>query len=270
MDNPQILYDRTMEMIAVYGWSVLGAIIILIIGFWLSGVANRVLKKALRKTGKIDETIVLFLGSVAKYLVIIFTLLAVLDQFGVETTSVIALLGAAGLAVGLAMQGTLSNIAAGMMLLFFRPFRVGQFVEAGSISGTVKSIGLFTTHLDTPDGIRIIVPNGQTWGSAITNYNHNKTRRMQIDVGIAYHDDIGKAIKVAEKVLKGDKRIKDDPAPQVVVGALGDNSVNLIVRGWSSTDDFWGAKFDLTRAVKEAFDKEGIEIPFPQRVVHKA
>lgn len=270
MEDAQVFYDRTMEVIAVYGWSVIGAIVILIVGFWLSGVANRVLKKALRKTGRIDETIVLFLGSVAKYLVIIFTILAVLDQFGVETTSIIALLGAAGLAVGLAMQGTLANIAAGVMLLFFRPFKVGQFVQAGSISGTVKSISLFTTSLDTPDGIRIIVPNGQIWGSAITNYNHNKTRRMQIDVGIAYHDDIGKAIRVAERVLKADKRIKDEPVPQVVVGELGDSSVNLIVRGWATTDDFWGAKFDLTRAVKEAFDKEGIEIPFPQRVVHKA
>jgi len=265
----QVFLDQSVDIITIYGWSVLGAVLILIFGFWVSRRAKALVLKALRKTGKIDETIVRFLGSLVRYLIIVFTLLAVLDQFGVETTSIIALLGAAGLAVGLAMQGTLSNVAAGVMLLFFRPFKVGQFVDAGGTAGTVESISLFTTHLNTPDNVHIIVPNSQVWGRSIQNFNHNETRRIQINIGIGYGDDIDKALKVAEAVCKADKRVHKDPAPLAAVSGLGESSVDLLVRVWCQGSDFWGLKWDLTKALKEAFDKEGIEIPFPQRVVHK-
>ena len=268
-EEMQVFYDQTIEIITTYGWSLLGALLILIFGFWLSKKAQNLLMKGLRKTKRIDETIVRFVGSLARYLVIIITVLAVLDQFGVETTSIIALLGAAGLAVGLALQGTLSNIAAGVMLLLFRPFKVGQFVEVGGISGTVDNISLFTTHMNTPDNVHIIVPNAEIWGTSIKNYSHNETRRLQIDIGIGYGDDIDKALKVAEKICKADKRVHKDPAPLVAVGNLGDSSVDLLVRVWCQGSDFWALKWDLTKALKEAFEAEGIEIPFPQRVVHK-
>lgn len=265
----QTFYDQTIDILTNYGWSVVGALVILIFGFWLAKRMRNLVVKGLRKTGKVDETIIRFLGSLVRYLVIIFTLLAVLDQFGVETTSIIALLGAAGLAVGLALQGTLSNIAAGVMLLFFRPFKVGQFVDAGGTAGTVESISLFTTHMNTPDNVHIVVPNAHIWGAEIKNFNHNATRRVQIDVGIGYGDNIDKALKVALAVCNKDKRVHKDPAPMGAVGGLGDSSVDLLFRVWCDGGDFWGVKFDLTKAIKEAFDKEGIEIPFPQRVVHK-
>lgn len=265
----QVFADQSMEIITTYGWSLLGAILILIFGFWLSKKAQNLLMKALRKAKKIDETIVRFVGSLARYLVIIFTVLAVLDQFGVETTSIIALLGAAGLAVGLALQGTLSNIAAGVMLLLFRPFKVGQYVEVGGISGTVDNISLFTTHMNTPDNVHIVVPNAEIWGTSIKNYSHNETRRIQIDIGIGYGDDIDKALKVAQSVCRADKRVHKDPAPLVAVSNLGDSSVDLLVRVWCLRSDFWALKWDLIKALKEAFDAEGIEIPYPQRVVHK-
>lgn len=265
----QEIYDMLMEIAVTHGLSLIYAIIILIIGFWLSTRFKNLVVRGMRKSKKIDETIVLFAGSMVRYLVIIFTILAVLDQFGVETTSLVALLGAAGLAIGFALQGTLSNIAAGVMLLFFRPFKVNQVVDVGGTIGKVKGIGLFTTHLDTPDNVHIIVPNGQIWGAEIRNFNHNKDRRVQIDIGIGYGDDIDKALKVAVLVCKKDKRVHKDPEPMAAVGGLGASSVDLLVRVWCKGDDFWGVKFDLTQAIKEAYDKEGIEIPFPQTVIHQ-
>lgn len=270
LSQAQVFYDQVIEVLTTYGLSVLGALVILALGFWASGIFKRLAEKALRKAKKIDETIVLFAGSLVKYLVIIFTLLAVLDQFGVETTSIIALLGAAGLAVGLALQGTLSNLAAGVMLLAFRPFKVGQFVEVGGISGTIKVISLFTTHMDTADNIHIVVPNGNIWGSPIKNFSHNKNRRINLLIGIGYGDDIDKAIAVVQKVIKAEGGALDDPAPVVVVGDLGASSVDLIVRAWSLNTDYWAVRWALIKAIKEAFDKEGIEIPYPQTVIHKA
>jgi small conductance mechanosensitive channel len=155
------------------------------------------------------------------------------------------------------------------MLLFFRPFKVGQFVEVGGISGTVDNISLFTTHMNTPDNVHIVVPNAEIWGASIKNYSHNETRRIQIDIGIGYGDDIDKALRVAQSVCKADKRVHKDPAPLVAVSNLGDSSVDLLVRVWCRGSDFWALKWGLTKALKEAFDKEGIEIPYPQRVVHK-
>ena len=266
----QEIYDMLVGIAITHGLSMVYAIVILIIGFWLATRAKNLVIRGMRKSNKIDETIIIFAGSMVRYLVIIFTVLAVLDQFGVETTSLVALLGAAGLAIGFALQGTLSNIAAGVMLLFFRPFKIGQFVDAGGTAGTVEGIGLFTTHLNTPDNVHIIVPNAQIWGAEIRNFNHNKTRRVQIDVGIGYGEDIDKALKVAIDVCKKDKRVHKDPAPMSAVAGLGGSSVDLLVRVWCDGGDFWGVKFDLTQKIKEAYDKEGIEIPFPQTVIHQA
>ena len=268
-ESIQEYYDLFIEIAITYGLSILGALVILIVGFWASGVFRRLTEKGLRKSNKIDETIVLFAGSMVKYLVIIFTVLAVLDQFGVETTSLVALLGAAGLAIGFALQGTLSNIAAGVMLLFFRPFKVGHFVDVGGIAGTVKGIGLFTTNLDTGDNVHIIVPNGSIWGSAIKNFSHNRNRRIDLLVGIGYGDDIDKAIKVVNGVIKKNKTTLDDPAAVVVVGELGGSSVDLVVRAWCKNGDYWPTRWELIKSIKEAFDAEGIEIPYPQTVIHK-
>lgn len=259
--------DLIYQAATDYGLPLLAAILILIVGFWVAGLAQRTLTKTLDRTGKIDPTITLFAGSMAKYLVIILTVMAVLDQFGIETTSLVALIGAAGLAVGLALQGTLTNVAAGVMLLFFRPFKVGQYVEAGGVAGTVNSISLFTTHLDTGDNVHIIVPNGDIWGASIKNFSHNETRRVELNIGIDYGDDIDKAMAVVSKVLTGDERTQEDPAPLIVVGGLGDSSVDLLIRFWCAAGDFSALRWDMTKAIKEAFDKEGISIPYPHRVI---
>ncbi|MDH3242648.1 MAG: mechanosensitive ion channel family protein, partial [Alphaproteobacteria bacterium] len=171
-------------------------------------------------------------------------------------------------AIGLAFQGTLSNVAAGFMLLLFRPFRVGQFIEAAGQSGTVESITLFLTKLNTPDNVHIIIPNSQLWGAAVKNFSHNATRRVDINVGIGYGDDIGKALKVLKDLVSADSRVNDDPAPMVMTTGLGESSVDLQIRVWCAASDYWPVKFDLTRQVKEALDGAEIEIPFPQRVIH--
>lgn len=260
--------EQMIEVISVWGLNVLGAIAILVLGFIAAGWAARATDSALRKSGRIDETLRHFLTTVVRYAVIVFAVVATLEQFGVETTSFVAVLGAAGLAIGLAFQGTLGNIAAGVMLLVFRPFRVGQFIEAAGASGTVKMISLFTTDLDTPDNVRIIIPNGQLWGSAVKNYSFNDKRRLDIVVGIDYADDIGKAFDIINGVIAGDTRIHDDPAPALMVANLGDSSVDLQLRLWCAASDYWPIKFELNRRIKEALDAGGITIPFPQRTIH--
>ena len=261
--------DLIYQAATDYGLPLLAAIAILMGGLWIAGIAQRAMTKTLDRTGKIDPTITLFVGSMAKYLIIILAGMAVLDQFGIETTSLVALIGAAGLAIGLALQGTLANVAAGVMLLFFRPFKVGQFIEAGGVAGTVKSISLFTTEFDTSDNVHIIVPNSDIWGAAIKNFGHNKTRRIELNIGIGYDDDIDKAMGVVSKVLSGDTRTLKDPGPLVVVGNLGESSVDLLIRFWCDGGDFWALKWDMTKAIKEAFDKESISIPYPHRVVQR-
>ena len=266
----QEIYNIVIELGITYGMSAIFAIVILVIGFWFATRAKNIVIRAMRKSKKIDETIIIFAGSMVRYLVIIFTVMAVLDQFGVETTSLIALIGAAGLAIGFALQGTLSNIAAGVMLLFFRPFKVGQYVDVGGTAGTIKGIGLFTTEMDTGDNIHIIVPNANIWGASIKNYSHNKTRRVNLLIGIGYGDDIDKAMKVILSTIKAEKLALDDPAPLVAVGELGGSSVDLVVRAWCKNSDYWVVRWALIKAIKENFDKEGIEIPYPQTVIHQA
>ena len=209
-----------------------------------------------------------FFGSLVKYVIIAITIIAVLNRFGVETTSLVAVVGAAGLAIGLALQGTLSNVAAGVMLLLFRPFKVGDYIEAAGLAGTVKSISLFVTEMATPDNVQIIAPNAQLWGAAVKNFSFHETRRVDLLIGIAYEDDIDKAMAAIHAVVGADSRSHDDPAPMVAVAELADSSVNLTVRVWCQAGDYWGLKFDLTKAVKERLDAEGITIPFPQVQTH--
>jgi small conductance mechanosensitive channel len=261
-------YNAIVETVVTYGLDVLGAIVILVIGLMFAGWAQRATHRTLGKVDRLDETLRVFFGSIVKYLIIILVVLAVLNQFGVQTTSLIALLGAAGLAIGLALQGTLSNVAAGVMLLIFRPFKVGDYIDAGGQAGTVRELGLFTTHLNTPDNVRIIVPNGSIWGQAIKNFSFNTTRRVDLLIGIAYGDDIGKAMASIESVIASDDRIHGEPAPMIAVSELADSSVNLVVRVWCDAGNYWPLKFDLTKAIKERLDTDGISIPFPQRDVH--
>jgi small conductance mechanosensitive channel len=262
--------EEITAFVATYGLSVIGGLIILVVGWIVAGSVRRAVDRALSKIEKMDVTLRQFLASLVRYVILIFVVLAVLAQFGIQTASLIAIFGAAGLAVGLALQGTLSNLAAGVMLLLFRPFKVGQYVEAGGKAGTVKAIDLFVTELATPDNVQILIPNGQIWGSSVTNYSFHETRRVDFLVGIDYGDDIDKAFDVIKEVIAKDSRCLKDPEPMIVVGELADSSVNIIVRVWSAGSDYWAVKFDLTKAFKETLDAAGISIPFPQRTVHMA
>ena len=193
---------------------------------------------------------------------------AVLSQFGIETTSFIAVLGAAGFAVGLALQGTLGNFSAGVMILIFRPFRVGDFIDAGGTAGTVQEIGIFSTVLHSPDNVRIVVPNGQIYGSIIKNFTANDNRRNDMVVGVSYDDDLNRAHQVITQVLSEDSRVLADPAPTVAVSELADSSVNFVVRPWCTKEDYWALRFDLTKAFKERLEAAGCSIPYPQSDVH--
>lgn len=262
------VWTLVVGLVTGYGLSVVGAIVILIVGFVIAGWVRERVKKALGRVKKVDETLRGFFSSLAYYAVVIFTVIAVLAQFGVQTTSFIAIVGAAGLAIGLALQGTLSNIAAGVMLLLFRPFKVGDYIEAGGLAGTVKDISLFITELATPDNVQIIAPNSELWGTAIKNYSFHPTRRVDIVIGIAYEDEIDKALAAIVDECQKDSRVQDDPAPMAAVTDLGDSSVNFTVRVWCNAADYWALKFELTKNLKNRMDAENISIPYPQRTVH--
>ncbi len=260
--------ETGMGVITTYGFKVIGAIIILIVGWTVAGIVRRAINKAGDRSQRFDKTLVTFFASTANYAVLTFTIIAVLGSFGVETTSFVALLGALGLALGLALQGTLGHVASGIMLIIFRPFRVGDFVEAGGVTGTVDSITLFTTEINTLDNVRTIVPNGAVWGGVVKNFAANPTRRLDFIVGISYGDNIDKALKIAREIVEAESRILKDPAPMLAVRTLADSSVNLLVRVWTARGDLFDVELALNKAVKEAYDREGISIPFPQRVVH--
>ena len=260
--------EAGMTIITTYGLSVIGAIIILIVGWTVAGIVARSIRNTSAKSERIDTTLGSFFASLAKYAILAFTIIAVLSRFGVETTSFVAVIGALGLAIGLSLQGTLANVASGVMLIIFRPFKVGDFVDIAGTSGTVKDITLFTTELATPDNVKIIAPNGAVWGNTISNFSSNAARRVDMVMGIGYGANIDHAIKTMDDIIKADSRVHTDPAPFFAVGELADSSVNIIIRVWANAGDYWGVKFDLTKQFKEAFDREGIEIPFPQTVVH--
>ncbi|MEX0955545.1 MAG: mechanosensitive ion channel domain-containing protein [Rhizobiaceae bacterium] len=256
------------ELAVSYSFSVLGAVVLLIAGFI---VAKWVEKWSYRGFGQIrgfDETLQRFLSKVLRYAVLVLVLVTVLAQFGVQTASIIATLGAAGLAIGLALQGTLQNIAAGIMLLVLKPFRVGEFVTAGSVSGTIVEIGLFATEVKMLDGVYVLAPNSELWNTPVTNYTRNPQRRNDLTIGIGYGDDIDQARKILLDLVEEDQRVLSDPAPEAFVIELGDNAVSVTARYWTMTANWWQTRLDLTKAAKLAFDKNGISIPFPQRDVH--
>jgi len=260
--------DMIVEYGTQYGLNIVFAVLILIIGMMAAGWVKRMVIKMCKKSAKIDDTLGAFFSSLARYVVIIFTILAVLDRFGVETASLIAILGAASLAIGLALQGTLSNVAAGVMLLIFRPFKIGQFVDAAGHAGSVKQIGLFVTEMATGDNVQIIIPNSQIWGSSIKNFSSNENRRVDLVIGIGYDDDIDKAIAEIGSVCDADDRVLKDPATSIFVGELGASSVDIVVRAWTASGNYWPLKAALTKEIKHRFDDKEISFPYPQQDVH--
>ena len=266
MNQDQI--QALLDQLASYALDAVGALVILLVGWWIAGRAQYLVRRGLDRVPRIDDTLKPFLSSSVRYFVIVITFVAVLAEFGVQTTSIIAVLGAAGLAIGLALQGTLQNIAAGIMLLVLRPFRVGEYIDAGGVSGTVDATNLFTTDMTTYDGIYRSVPNAELWNRNILNYSRNPTRRLDRPVGIAYEDDVEQALDLLLSHLSKDTRVLAYPDPQVLVTGLGDSSVNLTLRCWTSRTDFWSLRFELNKKVKLWLDAAGISIPFPQRDVH--
>lgn len=263
----QPIIEEVVHIATSYSVDVLGAVVTLVVGWMLAGWARRGVLRATSRLTWMDQTLRPLLASLARYGVLVITVVAVLNQFGVETTSIIAVLGAAGLAVGLALQGTLSNVAAGLMILILRPFRVGDYIEAGGVAGTVSELGLFITELTTPDNRYISMPNASVFGGNIINYSRHARRRLDVPVGVAYGADLTQARRVLLDLAHADPRVHQDPPPQVLVTALADSSVNLALRVWTGGSDFWMLNFDLHEGVKNALDGAGIEIPFPQRVV---
>jgi small conductance mechanosensitive channel len=255
------------SLLSTWGLSVVGAIVVLIVGRWVASRLRHATAKGLER-GKVDVALIPFVSSMVYYGLLTVVVVAVLNLFGIETTSIIAVLGAAGLAVGLALQGTLSNFAAGTMLLLFRPFRPGDYVEVGGQSGSVAEISIFTTVLNTPDNVKVTIPNSHVYGETIKNYSANENRRCDLTIGISYDDDIQLAIDTITRVVQNDKRVLAEPALQVAVAELGDSSVNLVVRPWCAGSDYWPLKFDLTREIKQELESAGCTIPFPQRDVH--
>lgn len=261
--------DQLTIFFTTYGLKIIGAIIILILGRIAAGIGRSICRRVLEKT-KTDTAIISFVGSLAYVIILVFAVLAALAKFGIQTTSFVAVMGAAGFAIGFALQGSLANFAAGVLILVLRPYRVGDYIEGAGVAGTVKDIELFTTVLSTVDNVKIIVPNGKLFGDVIKNVSGYDTRRVDLVIGIGYGSSIQKAHDVLKKILDEEERVLSDPAPQIAVSELADSSVNLVVRPWVKSGDYWDTKFDLTRKIKEAFDENGIEIPFPQVVMHSA
>lgn len=243
------------------------AIGIFIIGRIIVSIIISVTGKLLGRT-KLDPMLIGFMTSILKFLLLLVVIIAALNELGVDTTSLVALIGAAGLAIGLALQGSLQNFSSGAMLIFFKPFGKGDFVEINGTSGTVEEIHLFNTQLRTPDNKRVIIPNGQVFGNTMTNYSSNPTRRVDMVFGIGYDDDIDKARALIKEILDADDRVLDEPEPLIAISALADSSVNFNVRPWVNTADYWSVFYDTHEAVKKSFDKNGVGIPYPQMDVH--
>ncbi|MEO1657101.1 MAG: mechanosensitive ion channel domain-containing protein [Pseudomonadota bacterium] len=269
----QLIQPETLSRLTetAVGWGVqaVSALLVLVIGMWIAGRLKKLTVNTVQKAPNLDLMLARFFGSIVYYIIVAFVVIAVLSMFGIQTTGLAALIGAAGLAVGLALQGTLGHVASGVLLLAFRPFKIGDFINAGGQSGTVEEVNLFTTIMNTPDNVRIIVPNGDIYSGAITNFSANSTRRVDFVMGISYEDDINKAMDSLKAVIAADARAHSDPEPQIVVGNLGDSSVDIIVRVWCASGDYWGLKFDLTKAFKERFDSDGVSIPYPTQTLYQ-
>jgi small conductance mechanosensitive channel len=253
--------------LATYGFRIIAAVVILVVGRWVARLLSNLVKKGMVKAN-VDETLAGFTQHLCYIALLVFVVIAALEKLGVRMTSFVVVVGAAGLAIGFALQGSLSNFAAGVMLIIFKPFKAGDYVEAGGKAGTVEEIQIFNTILKSPDNVRIIIPNGQVTAGNIMNYTVNGTRRIDLVVGVSYEDDLKKAQQVIEKVISGDERILKEPAYTVAVSELGESSVNFVVRPWVNAADYWAVRFDITEKIKLALDKNDITIPYPQHDIH--
>jgi small conductance mechanosensitive channel len=267
-------FNKSLEIFSPlllgYGMSLIGALVTLILGYLISGWLGRFIDRAMGRATRIDSVFHHLPGKIARVAILIFTLIAVLNRFGVETTSLIALLGAAGLAIGLALQGTLSNVAAGVMILFFRPFKIGDAVQVGGAVYIIDSLGFFICKGHLPDGPVVFMPNSQIWGQTIVNLSvtDKDIRRIDEKYGISYSDNIDVALAILSKIVANEPRILMDPAPLIKVDSLGDNAVNILFRVWTSRLDWWDTKLDLIQRCKEALEAGGCTIPFPQTDTH--
>mgnify|MGYP001815186205 FL=1 len=261
------LWTQVQDLVAAWGLKVIAAIAIFIIGRWIAQGVRRVVRRVMEKA-EVDPIIIGFTASIAYIALLAFVVIAALGQLGIQTTSFIAILGAAGLAIGLALQGSLANFAAGFLMIIFRPFKVGDFIEGAGVAGVVEAIQIFTTTLKTGDNKLIIIPNAKLSGDNIINYSAQETRRVDMTVGVAYDADLSRVKEILKEIVNKDERVLSDPEPMIAVAELADSSVNLVVRAWVKTADYWGVKFDATEMIKKRFDEEGIGIPFPQRDIH--
>lgn len=261
------LYDMAKDWLITNGPSIVVAILILIIGRWVAMWVADIGKRAMVK-GKIDITLASFLSKLIYYALLAAVVIAAADQMGIKTTSFVAIFGAAGLAIGLALKDSLANFASGVMLILFRPFKVGDVVTAGGVTGKVQQIDIFSTIIMTADNQKIIVPNSGITSGVITNVNAEPTRRIDLVIGIGYDDDIRKAKATLERIIGADGRVLKDPAPTIAVAELADSSVNLVLRPWVKSEDYWDVRFNLVETIKLTFDEEGISFPFPQQDVH--
>ncbi len=259
--------QATLDWGTALGVNVVSALIILLVAYWASGWAKARISRLSETHARIDPTLFGFLANLARYFILLIAVIFVLGRFGIQTTSLVALIGAAGLAIGLALQGALTNLAAGVMIVLFRPIRNGDFVEIGGCMGTVRQITLFFTELDTADNLRMILPNGDVWARPISNYSVNPTRRCELRIGVSYDTDLKKAEAAIRRAIEADERAFADPAPVIKVAQLGDSSVDFVLRVWCDAGHLWALRCDLTRAIKDAFDADGITIPFPTRTV---
>jgi small conductance mechanosensitive channel len=261
-------WDYVSAIAIAYALSIVGALVLLFVGYLVAGWLSRWVYVAMGRVRGFDETLRRFFSKVTRIGVLILVGVTVLAQFGVQTASIIAALGAVGLAIGLALQGTLQNIAAGIMLLVLRPFRAGEYIQAGEVTGTIVEIGLFATELKTFDGLFVLAPNSELWKTPITNYTRNPYRLFDLTIGIGYDDDIDLARGTLLRLAEEDQRVVAEPAATTFVSTLGDSAVNVTLRYWTNTADWWQTKLDLTQAAKLAFDEKGISIPYPQQEVH--
>lgn len=261
------IIPKLQEWLTLYGLKVIAAVVILIVGRWIAKALKKLAERTMRKRA-VEPTIISFVANLLYVALLVFVVIAAINQVGVQTTSFIAVIGAAGLAIGLALQGSLANFAAGFLLILFRPFKVGDYIEGAGVAGTVEEIQVFVTKLKTPDNKAVIIPNAKLTGDNIINYSAKETRRLDLVFGVAYDADLLKVRKIIDEMLSKDERILKDPAPTIGVLELADSSVNFAVRPWVKTGDYWDVYFALTEGVKKRFDAEGIGIPFPQRDVH--
>lgn len=268
MDKINEYYQTGIDMLVLYIPKIVIALLIFVIGMWIVKLLVKGFNKASSKSN-MDKSLQKFLGSLFSMALKILVIISVISMLGVETTSFVAVLGAAGLAVGFALQGSLSNFAGGVLILIFKPFKVGDFIDGAGHAGSVHSIEVLATTLKTPDNKTIIIPNGQLSGSSIINYSTEEKRRVDFVFGISYSDDMAKAKDIIRSIVSDDSRIHKDPEPFIVIGNLGDSSVDITVRVWVNTPDYWAVYFDTTEKVKASFDKENISIPFPQMDIHQ-